>query len=739
MADPIYTPDSTGSNNVLLAALRRWWLLVIGLLLGSVLAFFGYATRPPTYQSIAKIRVLKRDSTRSVNDNGRFGYVDDYVATQLETIQSEYILSSAAQSAKMREASAGLNEKLKAEKPSAFEVLKTSLTVSRSKENTIGLTGNSILNLAYVGGDARDTQVVLDAIIETFTRDLTTKSDDTIKQREKNLASEILAMTTAVDEEKKKRTNKLNERYGITSEEPATINVRWTSSTDDLFKINQQLAEIDTALDAIKLAGNNRTERSKIFKILSGGQRFGADTSGSSLEGNKIQLEMQRKQYAETLGKDSAPIKEIDAKLEYLGKEIARLNPDNPNGDIDELKIHELTQMQRKASLEKQAKALENRATVDYKHIMAIRPLLIDIEEYERRIGNFERQIADKSSEKARLSAAITATATEGGFEATVLNKPREGTKVGPILATWLVPGAVLGLLLGAGLALLVELGDKGFRSPAEIRSRLGVPVIGHLAKIRTDLPREADISAEYDPSLVCALRPKSPEAEAFRGVRAQILSMVEANKHQLLQVTSPSPGDGKSTLAANLAISLAQSGKRTILVDCDFRKPRVYKLFALPRADVGLASVTAGSTDLPDAIRGCDIANLDLLPCGPRPENPAELLSGVRFREILKELKDSYDFVIVDTPPLLAVSDPRVVAQRVDGVVLTFRITKNVRPKAQRAVELLTDMGANLIGTCVNSTSAGTSDYAYGYGYGSDYKYNYEYNYSYGENEESN
>src|SRR5262249_28722871 len=145
----------------------------------------------------------------------------------------------------------------------------------------------------------------------------------------------------------------------------------------------------------------------------------------------------------------------------------------------------------------------------------------------------------------------------------------------------------------------------------------------------------------------------------------------------QVIQVTSPSKGDGKSTMAANLAVSIAQSGKRVLVVDADFRRPRQHHIFGLA-GRVGLATVMAGDAELSTAIPATPVPNLDVLPCGARPTNPAELLTLPRFAELLGELRGRYDFVIVDTPPLLAVSDPSVVAPRVDGVLLTIRVSKN-------------------------------------------------------------
>jgi capsular exopolysaccharide synthesis family protein len=144
---------------------------------------------------------------------------------------------------------------------------------------------------------------------------------------------------------------------------------------------------------------------------------------------------------------------------------------------------------------------------------------------------------------------------------------------------------------------------------------------------------------------------------------------------HKVIQVTSPNSGDGKSTLAANVAVSIAQSGKKTLLIDADLRKPRQHKIFNVP-APAGLAAIIADQAEVADVIQQTAVRDLWVLPCGPRPPDPAELLTSPRFPELLDLLRERYEYVVLDSSPLLAVTDPSVVAPRVDGVLLTLRIS---------------------------------------------------------------
>lgn len=716
-----------GPSPLLAAVLRRWWLVLLFAAVGAAVGFLLYATRPPSYRAEAKLRVLKRDTARTATD-GRVGYVDDYVNSQQETIQSEYILGPAGTSAKMKEASAAFRERL-TDPATAYETLRTSFAVTRGKDTSAGL-GNSVLMVSFTADDPRDARIALEAIIDTFRKDLTKTSDQTlveaISKIERELEDLELALSnpnpTAVKDRGllDQKAEKTRQRFNITSEEPASIAARWASGREELAALNRQLTEVNGTLDLLKNAKTDRRDRTRLVEIVTNTRGLPSDTMTNSLDGQKRLLDLKIKQLGETLGKDHPDMKQAVAQREYVVSELARLNPDNPTGEADDLLLLQAQFERKKSSLETQRDDLKGRVTEHEAHLKDLRPLLAEIDQLDFAIGKLKEQKSTKQAELTRLKSAVRADDEIGGVEATVLNEPRDGLKVGPVLVTWLLPLAFAGGLVGVGLAVLVELRDQRFRTPAEVRQRLGLAVVGHLPAIRTNKPADADAPAGFDPTLVTAVRPKSAEAEAFRGLRTQVLKLAEADDRRVLQMTSPSPGDGKSTMAANLAISLAQSGKRVVLIDADLRKPRVHALFGLQSDAPGLAAAIDGAADVFAVVRPTAVEGLSLIPCGPRPDAPAELLSAPRFRDVLSALRGRFDYVIVDTPPLLAVSDPRVVAQRADAVLLTLRLATTVRSDGERAAEMLTDLGVPVLGVAVNSTRPDE-----GYGYGG-YRYAY-------------
>jgi capsular exopolysaccharide synthesis family protein len=306
-----------------------------------------------------------------------------------------------------------------------------------------------------------------------------------------------------------------------------------------------------------------------------------------------------------------------------------------------------------------------------------------------------------------------------------VIKPAQPGEVVSPVLILSLALGGVLGMIGGAGLAFVVDLADRSFRDADDIRTTLGEKVLGNIPCLTVggEAAHADDYDTSVDPSVVAHHHPLCPESECFRSLRSEIYFALPSNRSNVLQVTSPASGDGKTTISANLATVLAQAGRRVALVDCDLRRPRVHELFDVDQT-VGMAQVLAGEMDLDEALQTCAVHNLQILPAGDTSHDPADMIISRRFDEFLKDARARFDFVILDSPPLLAVADPREIAPRVDGVVLGIRICRNARPEALRAKQLLDMPGANLLGVVANNLDSNVlydvPDYAYGrYGYG--------------------
>jgi capsular exopolysaccharide synthesis family protein len=233
----------------------------------------------------------------------------------------------------------------------------------------------------------------------------------------------------------------------------------------------------------------------------------------------------------------------------------------------------------------------------------------------------------------------------------------------------------------------------------------------------------ESDEKPVTNPDLVVHTHPTSVVAEACRVIRTNLLFMSPDQPFQTIMVASSDPREGKTTVAISLAITLAQSGKRVLLVDTDLRRPRVHKAFGR-RPAVGITSVLVSEATLDEAIEETDIQNLSLLPCGPIPPNPAELLHSHRFQDLLEQLKKKYDRIVFDTPPVGAVTDALVIGPQLDGTILVTRARKTVRARARSVLGQLRSLGTRIAGVVLNDVDLAQDGNGSYYAYAGRYEY---------------
>lgn len=241
--------------------------------------------------------------------------------------------------------------------------------------------------------------------------------------------------------------------------------------------------------------------------------------------------------------------------------------------------------------------------------------------------------------------------------------------------------------------------------------------------KKKTEQYREEQDVAQDDISerLVTMSDPMGLASEAYRTIRTNLLYSFADLPLQVVVMTSPGPKEGKSTTCANLGVTLAQADKRTLILDCDLRKPVVHKVFGL-RNVWGLVNVLAGERDL-SGIWHEPMKNLKVVTVGPVPPNPAELLGSRRFAELIEQVRKDFDYVLIDAPPVELVSDPAILATQSDGVLLVLDAQKTRKGAVRRSMRGLEAVGANVLGTVMNNVKGGKAGYYYygGYGYSSE------------------
>lgn len=325
--------------------------------------------------------------------------------------------------------------------------------------------------------------------------------------------------------------------------------------------------------------------------------------------------------------------------------------------------------------------------------------------------SNVDSRSNTLQTERDRIIQMQASILGGGRFEVIEANTPQQPFSPQPARDAGLALAA--GLVLGITAALMRDYFDDTLRTKEDLDAVTGgIPVLGIIPAIDEWRDRQTAL-------LEAVSHPNSAASEAYRSLRTSIDFIAVDSKIDVIHVTSSTSGEGKSTTSANLAVTLARAGKRVILIDCDLRRPRLHQFFGFDNS-VGFTSVVLGSSRIEDALEPvAGVPGLLVLPSGPPPPNPSELLSTKTVQSKLEALSRSADYIVIDSPPLLPVSDSVVLAGLADLTVLVVTARTTAKRSVQRSIEMLDQVSAPLGGIVFNGVgSEGTYGYGYGYGY---------------------
>ena len=290
--------------------------------------------------------------------------------------------------------------------------------------------------------------------------------------------------------------------------------------------------------------------------------------------------------------------------------------------------------------------------------------------------------------------------------------KPRKGLNI--------IIGLIVGLGAGLGTAFFLEYLDNTIKLPEDIKRHLDIPFLGIIPLYSTNGNIAQDGEGALAPEMVTFHSPKSISSEAYRGIRTNILFSSADKEPQVILVSSSSPQEGKTITSTNIAIAMAQSGNKVVLIDCDLRRPKVHKLFGIKK-DEGMTNLLVGNRKINDVIFETKIPDLYVIPSGPIPPNPSEILGSRRMKELLDKLRLDFNKIIIDSPPIAAVTDSSILAKSADGVVLVVRAGETAREIVKNGVEQLKGIGAHVLGAVLNGVDTANDSYYY-------YQYYYYY-----------
>ena len=499
---------------------------------------------------------------------------------------------------------------------------------------------------------------------------------------------------------------------------------------------NHITAQMQTAAQTLMLARSKRIELQARKKAIS----EVANTSDpmaipvTALNDNPLiqdlkqeysRLSLEYGELSSRYGKNFPKMLELDAKMKRIKTDIQR-EVHNVISAIDaelrEAKLAEAGEKKSLADLEAQAQKLADKKG-------RYNELHRDVETSEQ-----VYKLLNSRAEEAGLTRNLKVNNVE------ILDRallPEKAIK--PRIPVNLAIAAMVGLILGIGLAIIIELADRTIKTQSDIEvfdvSFLGiVPAIGSSegAASASDgrYQRSGDSTAAgaagYDTFVY--VNPKSQVAESLRSIRTNLLFMRADGGISTLLVTSPSPQEGKTTVAINLSIVMAQSGARVLLVDLDMRRPRIHSAFDMIRPTKGISTMILGETTAAETIMKTDIPNLDLLVCGPTPPNPSELLHTEAFKRAFGEVASMYDHVILDSPPIGIVTDAAILSKMVDGTLMVVKSQKTTIEGLRHALTVLNDIEAPVLGAVLNDLDLTNRKYgSYFYHYYSKYGYYYD------------
>lgn len=723
--------DRLPIDYIQLARRFQWWLLG-GLLGGLLLGEAAYLLLGVEYEAIAQVLVSRRNAVPIKQDQrtlGTWGERTEHIAL----ILSPMIAEKAVQIGHLDKLPTFENM------PDVADDILSGLKVKRSAGQDQSFL--NVLNITYNSKSAADAKAVVEAVIAAYGQYL----DETRHEQ----SQEVLSLALKAREEIAHKLHEKEQEYLDFREKAplqwrapvgATVDGQGTTTNvhqERVLAIEEQRkqnllrqAELRSRLSSIEVALKTGESRDALEVLI---RRFMANDGPSGqdtqqqrevqiFEQKLLPLLLEEERLSRDFGPDHPELqsvrKSIQTTIDFYRLHGVRLPDDQggkPRGDkgVDFVTVYT-------DSLRQQLLEMTNR-----------REELDKLFEQEltkaKEVARFQAQDQSLSAEVHQIRTLWEQLTTQ--VNQVDIEKDSNGytlKQIAPVkaqvsikrLLKFLGAGGLLGFGLMAACVLFREMQDTTIKTMQDAQFCLRQPVLGAVCEFRAPQDRAEPESGRPHPSLRYWHAPASMEAEHIRSLRAALAVAAEHRSIKVLQVTSPEPGDGKSTLLANLAIAEAQSGKRVLLIDADLRRSCVHRLFRIPAGD-GLSEALTKPIAVRTVLRPSSVENLTLLTAGMPPANPAEVLSSPRWRKLLDDLRPDYDLILVDSPPLLAVSDPCAIARPTDGMLLVVRLGKNRRPAAVRARDLIRSHQLPLIGIVANGLSAEES---IRYGYYADY-----------------
>jgi succinoglycan biosynthesis transport protein ExoP len=697
---------------------RRRAYLIVCMLLGIFLGALYCGMAMPVYESVADVLVVQKRPQAVTGDHQYESGFEDYLATHLAVVVSPLIVERAIEASDL--GSLACFADLEDPEEDLVDTIIGNLEVE-SGSRDLGENADSIMTLAYRCSVPEDCPIVVQALLDSYEafhdevyRGMSDNTVSLIRQ-----ARDLLTKDLAQQEESYSTFRQTSPLVARGTDEVNPLQDRLTAIEVQRSDLLLRKAEIEWQLLALEQAQQDGVEAQRLLAMVTelrqqATTENGVPTTSAALENQLIQLMDNERALLEHYGPNHPHMLTMRQRISDTRRLFAlpisahmsvpesgdALEASSTNQDPVAVYTQYLQQEL------KRLKISEGLLTVlyDHEHEAAKEHSIFQLKD-ERFQRSIQRTEALYDVVISRLQEA-SLIKDFGGFETRVIGPPTLGMKVGPSRKIIFPAAALAGILLGCMLAMVVELRDDSFQSCEQIQQQLGLPVVGQIPQFAAARKSHGPAVAgdvALDPMLCSYHGPRSSSAESFRTLRTALYFNSLGESSRVIQVSGAGTDDGASTVAANLAISLAQTGKRVLLIDADLGKQGQHKMFGIDRPKTGLAAIVTSDVEPTDAICQTAVENLWLLPAGLLPEGPCELFTSPRFGELINLVRDSYDHVLIDTEPLLVASDPAVIASHTDGVVLTLGLARDSRQRAMRAKQLLQRLDVSVLGIVVN------------------------------------
>ena len=668
-AEPAQTTSlSSGFLEVLW---KHKWVMILSVFLSLAAGTTYLLKARPIYTSSARIYVEQNGPQIITSSEGFMTQSKNYLYTQCELFKATPIVSGA-----LDILGTNLQTLAAIDNPTAFLKKKVQADVGKKDD---------IIKIAFDSPYPQEAAEIVNAVVESYVA--------YHSRQRRNTTAEVLSI---LQREKLRRDAELQERLKAITDFKLQNEIISFGAEDS----NIIIQRLFTLSDALTQAELEMTETYAVHEA--------AKLAVADLMNPRQLVNLQRALAPE--GRNE--IEQLQLKLTLLRQECT---PEHPAVEAVEAQLKELCQ-QRMAVLEQQHLCATNRVDKLQELLAAQRTLAQDLNskaaQYAMLAAELKRTegLCDILDNRIK---EIDLTEDTGALNISILESAQAPSKPSaPNARKVLAMSLGFGLVLGAGLTLLRDQMDHRLGSAAEISQVLGLPVVGVV-------PHSSDGADDSETARAVALQPLSGMAEAYRMIRTAVYFGGAEDEMKTVLVTSPAAGEGKSTLSSNLAIAMAQAGQKVLLLDADFRKPSQHRIFNIDDDEIGLSDVLAGGNSFNQAIRPSGIESLDVLPCGSIPPNPSEMLNSRAFEASLDQLSQQYDRIVLDAPPVIPVTDARILGAICDSTLLVLNAEKSSRNTSQHAVEALMGVGGRILGVVVNDVAARKGHYGYhDYGY---------------------